>query len=175
MSDAKQRYTVIYYSELLNSDAVDSPAESKNAESKNPTLLIELQSDTTDIVTSGINCLAVTFNCIYDINKTSISFSGQIIMPHKHLFKNSFVLLILLYNWLYIHLSLLDVAYIDIYYYFAFVNKFDFLTGATAIQETKPTSKARQCLTQKLELLADQANNTSRSVSEGSKKKSRLM
>ncbi|XP_027171557.1 replication protein A 70 kDa DNA-binding subunit B-like [Coffea eugenioides] len=99
MSDAKQCYTVIYYSELLNSDAVDSPAESKNAESKNPTLLIELQSDTADIVTSG----------------------------------------------------------------------------ATPIQETKPASKARQCLTQKLELLADEANNTSRSVSEGSKKKSRLM
>ncbi|XP_071933262.1 replication protein A 70 kDa DNA-binding subunit B-like [Coffea arabica] len=99
MSDAKQRYTVIYYSELLNSDAVDSPAESKNAESKNPTLLIELQSDTADIVTSA----------------------------------------------------------------------------TTPSQETKPASKARQCLTQKLELLADEANNTSRSVSEGSKKKSRLM
>ena len=42
MADAKQRYTIIYFSEVLNADPIQSPTESKNAESKNATLLIEL-------------------------------------------------------------------------------------------------------------------------------------
>ena len=77
MADAKQRYTIIYFSEVLN-------AESKNAESKNATLLIDLQPDTADTITSGIRSWNVTLYITFFVNIGFISFPIQKIIAHKH-------------------------------------------------------------------------------------------
>ena len=60
-------------------------------------------------------------------------------------------------------------------YYFAFLNKIDFATGSAPVKETKPASKARQCLTEKFEVLADEGNSSSHSATETSKKKAKLI
>nr|XP_027120642.1 replication protein A 70 kDa DNA-binding subunit B-like [Coffea arabica] len=94
MADAKQRYTIIYYSEVLDTNVVQSPTQCKS-----DTLLIDLQADTATTNTSG----------------------------------------------------------------------------SAPVKETKPASKARQCLTEKLELLADESNSSSHSATESSKKKAKLI
>ena len=72
MADAKQRYTIIYYSEVLDTNAVQSPSQCKT-----DTLLIDLQADTATTNTSGIGSWAVTLYSTNAINTAFISFSNH--------------------------------------------------------------------------------------------------